>query len=144
MDLTSFHKEFHFQGHTFQTPEALLTFVESLSEESADFLKQWFDGDSFIELQTSGATGIPKKLRLSKHAMVASAKATGSFFGLGAQSTALLCLSQDYIAGKMMWVRALVLGWHLDLAPDELKSLKGPDQSPTIFQPWCRFNSMLV
>ena len=124
MDLTSFHKEFHFQGHTFQTPEALLTFVESLSEESADFLKQWFDGDSFIELQTSGATGIPKKLRLSKQAMVASAKATGSFFGLGAQSTALLCLSPNYIAGKMMWVRALVLGWHLDLAPMNSNPLK--------------------
>tara|TARA_B110000967_G_scaffold774_1_gene761 strand:- start:11647 stop:12711 length:1065 start_codon:yes stop_codon:yes gene_type:complete len=129
MDLTNFHKEFHFQERAFQTPEALLAFVESLSEESADFLKQWFDGNSYIDLQTSGATGIPKELRLSKQAMAASAKATGSFFGLGAQSTALLCLSPNYIAGKMMWVRALVLGWHLDLAPMNSNPLKNLTKS---------------
>ena len=54
--------------------------------------------------------------------MVASARATGAFFDLPEDSTALLCLSPDYIAGKMMLVRALVLGWQLDV----MAPLKNP------------------
>ena len=54
-----------------------------------------------------------KTARLDKKRMIASAKATGKFFGLKPNDKALLCLPCDYIAGKMMVVRALVLG--LDL-----------------------------
>ena len=46
--------------------------------------------------------------------MIASAKATGLFFNLQPKNKALLCLSADYIAGKMMLVRAITLGLHLD------------------------------
>jgi O-succinylbenzoic acid--CoA ligase len=44
-----------------------------------------------------------------------SALATGDFFQLKEKKTALLCLPITYIAGKMMLVRALTLGWHLDV-----------------------------
>lgn len=47
--------------------------------------------------------------------MVNSARATGRFFDLPAGTTALHCLPVDYIAGKMMLVRAMVLGWEIDL-----------------------------
>ena len=46
--------------------------------------------------------------------MIASAKATGLFFNLQPKNTALLCLSTNYIAGKMMLVRAICLGLHID------------------------------
>ena len=44
-----------------------------------------------------------------------SALATGDFFQLKEKKIALLCLPIKYIAGKMMLVRALTLGWHLDV-----------------------------
>jgi o-succinylbenzoate---CoA ligase len=77
------------------------------------FLDQWFDDNDFIEVQTSGSTGIPKTIRLAKESMVHSAEMTCNFFHLTEDTTALLCLPADYIAGKMMVVRALVCGMNL-------------------------------
>jgi len=78
------------------------------------FLFEWLNNESFVFVQTSGSTGKPKKIVLDKNAMIASAKATGLFFNLQPKNSALLCLSADYIAGKMMLVRAITLGLHLD------------------------------
>lgn len=78
-----------------------------------DFLDEWFNNNDFIEVKTSGSTGIPKTIRLSKQSMMNSASMTCRFFGLEAESNALLCLPADYIAGKMMIVRAFVSGMNL-------------------------------
>ncbi len=79
------------------------------------FLLEWLDDDLYIEVETSGTTGTPKVIRLEKRAMIQSALATGDFFGLEPGNKALLCLSAKYIAGKMMLVRALILGLSLDI-----------------------------
>src|SRR5690606_8856327 len=68
-------------------------------------------------VKTSGSTGVPKKIKVRKEHMINSALATGKFFELPPKSTALMCLPANYIAGKMMLVRAMVLGWELDLVP---------------------------
>lgn len=78
------------------------------------FLLDWIDSNDYITLQTSGSTGVPKLITLKKQHMVNSALATGDFFNLKAGDSALLCLSVGYIAGKMMLVRAMVLGLELD------------------------------
>lgn len=49
--------------------------------------------------------------------MVNSALATGRYFKLNADDSALLCLPATYIAGKMMLVRAMVLGLNLYILP---------------------------
>lgn len=77
------------------------------------FLKNWFDDSDFILAKTSGSTGKPKEIRLTKIAMINSAQMTNQFFGLHAESIALLCLPASYIAGKMMLVRAMVGGFNL-------------------------------
>lgn len=82
-------------------------------EMVVDFLEQWYDHNDFIEVQTSGSTGIPKTIRLAKESMAHSAEMTCDFFHLTEDTTALLCLPADYIAGKMMIVRALVCGMNL-------------------------------
>jgi len=79
------------------------------------FLLDWFDENSFVMVQTSGTTGIPKAIKIDKQAMVFSALATGDFFDLLPGNTALLCMSTKYIAGKMMLVRAMILGLALDV-----------------------------
>jgi len=79
------------------------------------FLMEWLDPKDYIELNTSGSTGMPKTIRIKKQSMVNSAIATGDFFNLKPGDKALLCLPTDFIAGKMMLVRAMILGLELDV-----------------------------
>lgn len=78
-----------------------------------DFLREWNDDSATLLVHTSGSTGTPKPLWVEKRRMEASARMTCHFLGLTAGQTALLCLPLDYIAGKMMVVRALVAGLRL-------------------------------
>ncbi|NJB69655.1 O-succinylbenzoic acid--CoA ligase [Saonia flava] len=78
------------------------------------FLLDWLSSKSTINVKTSGSTGIPKTIVLKKEHMVNSALATGNFFNIQSGSLALLCLHTDFIAGKMMLVRAMALGLELD------------------------------
>lgn len=80
-----------------------------------EFLKDWLDTNSFLQVKTSGSTGKPKTITLSKQAMVYSALATGEFFSLKPGDLALHGLPSQYIAGKMMLVRAMVLGLEIEL-----------------------------
>jgi len=66
---------------------------------------------------------VPKTIKIRKAHMINSAKATGTFFEIEEKTTALLCLSANYIAGKMMLVRAMVLGWKLDTVPPSINPL---------------------
>jgi o-succinylbenzoate---CoA ligase len=87
---------------------------EDFEKPVGDFLLDWFDGKSYLEVQTSGTTGEPKKIRIEKQAMVNSALATGDFFELNKGDRVLHCLPVKYIAGKMMFVRAMILGLELE------------------------------
>lgn len=78
------------------------------------FLLDWFDENPEITLKTSGTTGTPKNIIVPKQAMVDSALATGDFFRLAPKNKTLCCLPVDFIAGKMMLVRAFILGLDLD------------------------------
>ena len=71
------------------------------------FLSEWNNDSSYVHVQTSGSTGAPKPMLVEKSRMLASARRTNDFLGLREGDTALLCMSLDYIAGKMMVVRAL-------------------------------------
>lgn len=90
---------------------------EAYEGEVGDFILDWLKPSDFIEVTTSGSTGKPKKIKVRKEHMINSARATGKFFDLPAGSTALMCMPAKYIAGKMMLVRAMVLGWQIDLVP---------------------------
>lgn len=72
-----------------------------------EFLAQWNDASPTMEVRTSGSTGTPKLIYIEKERMRASARMTCDFLGLKPADTALLCMPLDYIAGKMMVVRAL-------------------------------------
>lgn len=72
-----------------------------------DFMAQWNDGNDKVLVHTSGSTGKPKPMWVEKRRMLNSARITCDFLGLKAGDTALLCMPLDYIAGKMVVVRAL-------------------------------------
>jgi len=72
-----------------------------------EFLEEWHSSSPYMHVQTSGSTGAPKPMLAEKRRMLASARITCDFLGLRPGDTALLCMSLDYIAGKMMVVRAI-------------------------------------
>jgi O-succinylbenzoic acid--CoA ligase len=90
-----------------------LAFKEEWQKSVVSFLKQWFNTSDEVLVQTSGSTGKPQMIHLSKAKMRASASMTCDYFGLKPLDRALLCLSAENIAGKMMLVRAMVRGLHL-------------------------------
>lgn len=96
---------------------------EPYESQIGTFLLDWLNDSEYIIVKTSGSTGTPKKIRIKKEFMVNSALATGKFFDLPEKSTALHCLPATYIAGKMMLVRAMTLGWDLDTVPPKANAL---------------------
>ena len=78
-----------------------------------EFLAEWHNDSPTVLVHTSGSTGKPKPLLVEKRRMEASARITCQFLGLKEGDTALLCMPLDYIAGKMMVVRALTCGLRL-------------------------------
>jgi O-succinylbenzoic acid--CoA ligase len=100
---------------------------EDFEKAVGNFLLDWFDGKSYIEMQTSGSTGTPKCIRVEKQAMVNSALATGDFFELRAGNRALQCLPVKYVAGKMMLIRAIILGLDLEYVAPSSHPMKGLD-----------------
>ena len=72
-----------------------------------DFLYEWHGDGQYISVHTSGSTGQPKSMLVEKSRMLASARITCDFLGLKPDDSALLCMSLDYIAGKMMVVRSI-------------------------------------
>lgn len=79
-----------------------------------DFLLDWFNEKPYIDMLTSGSTGIPKTIRVAKQAMVNSALATGNYFDLSPGNKVLNCLPVKYVAGKMMFVRSFILGLEME------------------------------
>ena len=78
-----------------------------------EFEKIWHDGSEYVECHTSGSTGEPKEIRLSKGFMRSSARRTNEFFGIEAESRLHTCLDFKYIASMMMTVRADEAGCRL-------------------------------
>lgn len=97
----------------------------SLHRQLAGFLKEWFSPSPLLTLYTSGSTGVPKAITVRKEQMMQSAAITCDYLKLKGGETALLCLPLDYIAGKMMVVRALYGGLHLLLAEPSGHPLAG-------------------
>ena len=102
---------------------------EEFEKHIGEFLLDWIDDSSSISVKTSGSTGVPKTIVLKKKHMVNSALATGSYFNLSVKDSALLCLPATYIAGKMMLIRALILGLDLYLLPPTSNPLHGNERS---------------
>ena len=79
------------------------------------FAQQWLSGQETFTVQTSGSTGAPKPILLTRTQMVTSARLTGQAVGLQPGDQALVCVSVAYIAGMMMLVRGFELGLHLTI-----------------------------
>lgn len=78
-----------------------------------DFFSEWNNDSDRVLVHTSGSTGKPKPMMVEKKRMLNSARITCDFLGLKPGDSALLCMSLDYIAGKMVVVRSIERHLHL-------------------------------
>ncbi|MBI1185236.1 AMP-binding protein [bacterium] len=78
--------------------QKLLNFIESLESKQ----------DQFV-FSTSGSTGQPKQIVFNRNQLEISAGQTIDFFRLKSSDVLLCPFSMDYVAAKMMVVRAFVL-----------------------------------
>jgi O-succinylbenzoic acid--CoA ligase len=88
-----------------------ITFITQSAElknKVLAFIEEWNSTAETITVNTSGSTGTPKKTEILKSHMVISANKTLNYFALKPGNTALLCLSPETIAGKMMIVRSII------------------------------------
>lgn len=119
------HLKFKLNGFHYNTEDlkdAAYSFVkegDAFEKSIGNFLLDWMDKNESLKLYTSGSTGPKKVISISKQSMVNSAIATGNHFNLSPGDSALLCLPVDYIAGKMMLVRAMILGLELEIIEPE-------------------------
>lgn len=100
-----------------------------------DFFSEWNNDSDRVLVHTSGSTGKPKPMMVEKKRMLNSARITCDFLGLKPGDSALLCMSLDYIAGKMVVVRSIERHLHLiSVSPSghplkdiDLKGVNGKD-----------------
>lgn len=129
------HNRFYLNGFHFDRDglmQAAYSFIKEgdhYEMEAGRFLMDWFDDKSYVEVKTSGSTNAPKTLQIPKQQMVDSALATGDFFGVTVGHSGLMCLPASYIAGKMMFVRAMILGLNVELVTPSSHPLDQTDKS---------------
>lgn len=78
-----------------------------------NLIDDWKSASNYIVANSSGSTGVPKTLEISKRDIERSAKLTADYFGVKSNSTVLLALPLSFIAGKMMVLRSIINEWNL-------------------------------
>lgn len=87
--------------------------LNSFELSTLNFCHDWLTGRQEFQLQTSGSTGAPKIITITRKQMEASASLTIKALKLRPDYTALVCLDTKYIAGQMMLVRCLTHGMNI-------------------------------
>ncbi|HBK82946.1 MAG TPA: O-succinylbenzoic acid--CoA ligase [Flavobacterium sp.] len=128
------HNRFKLNGFHLNTDDlkrVAFSFIkegDDFEKPVGDFILDWFDSSDSIALETSGTTGAPKTLFVKKDALINSALATGDFFNLAPGNTMLNCLPIRYVAGKMMFIRAFILGLEMDFVAPSANPLVDVDK----------------
>lgn len=119
--------QLHFDNRVYSNPsdfESNKGPLPDFAQAAFSFCKSWLDGETLFIQSTSGSTGIPKQIQISRQQIEASAKATGAFFQTDNNSKLLCCLNPAFIAGKMMLARAMVWGCEIYLIEPSSSPLK--------------------
>ncbi len=98
--------------------------------EVVEALRSWLAADAppRLLIETSGSTGAPKRVLLSRAAVLASAAATHE--RLGGPGRWVLALPPTYVAGVQVLVRSLVAGLEPILSPDDVDTTAPDDGVP--------------
>jgi len=73
-----------------------------------NFLLNWINESTAIQLKTSGSTGEPKIIEVRKSTLIFSAEQTIQYFQFKENEKWLLCLPAAFVGGQMILVRAIL------------------------------------
>lgn len=104
--------------------------VNSYFQKAYDFMHLWMSGQEQFNLQTSGSTGVPKTITVTRKQLSSSAAMTGKALDLGEGTRALVCLNVAYVAGIMMLVRGMELNWELTIVEPSSNPLFNLEDEP--------------
>ncbi|MFD2515427.1 AMP-binding protein [Pontibacter locisalis] len=82
--------------------------LNGYESKTLEFCRSWLNGVQEFPIQTSGSTGIPKTISLTRQQMEDSARRTIELLNLKKGDCTLVCLNTEYIAGMMMLVRGFL------------------------------------
>jgi len=112
-----------------------IVFLDGIDEDYLqsviNFVEEWESYSSVLRISTSGSTGEPKMFEFSRKQVEASARYTGRFFDFKKGDSILLSLSPNFVAGKLMLVRALLHEMKIVVAPLSANPLKEINKIPT-------------
>jgi o-succinylbenzoate---CoA ligase len=87
--------------------------LTDFEKNTFDFIRSWLKEQQAFTITTSGSTGDPKKITITRESMITSAKLTQQAVGFKEGDNALVCLDTRYIAGQMMLVRCFVANMYI-------------------------------
>ena len=115
------NSQFIYRTKAYTTQEFIaLNALPDWAQEIQELIIKFQDNEDFLVFQTSGSTGIPKKIVHPKGRLIASAKRTLDFFKLAEGASAALVLPAQFTAGAMMIIRTLIGGLRLHLEQPSL------------------------
>lgn len=100
-------KKFHFNeivNYSFRNSIPL----NGYEVKTLEFCRNWLNGIQEFPIQTSGSTGVPKPITLTRQQLEVSARRTLRILNLEKDDSTLICLNTEYIAGMMMLVRGFL------------------------------------
>lgn len=117
-------------SHDFLGLEKLISAKNDL-ENVLHFLRFWYSKKTVWDVKTSGSTGIPKIIPVSRAQILASAKRSFQFFQPDAQTEGgMLCISTRFVGGFMVLVRADLTGMDVWLEPPRTEIFKNLKHFP--------------
>jgi O-succinylbenzoic acid--CoA ligase len=114
-------------------PSIALDHLPPHEKSALTFCHEWNSGQDSFTIDTSGSTGAPKKIELRRGQMIASAQKTIKALGLREGMHSLVCLDTNYIAGRMMIVRSIIVSMDIIIAEPSSNPLKDLPPSPIDF-----------
>lgn len=129
------HEKYQINGNWYlaeQLVEGAYEIDDEYLLKAMNFCREWLSSKKEFIQQTSGSTGVPKKITINRRQMEASAKFTCEALQLHPGMHALICVNVDFIAGKMMLIRCLEHGMHMTIIPPSANPLLAVDNSSTI------------
>lgn len=97
------------------------------------FCWQWVQGQERFPVPTSGSTGPPKIIEVTRLQMLASIRHTQQALAFTSGHTALLCIDAAYIGGMMALARALEIGMDVvGVAPSAYPLRNLPQQADVL------------
>ncbi|GAB3818226.1 AMP-binding protein [Pontibacter rugosus] len=82
--------------------------LNGYESNTLEFCRNWLNGIQEFPIQTSGSTGVPKTITLTRKQLEASARRTVKLLQLQAGDCTFICLNTEYIAGMMMLIRGFL------------------------------------